>query len=347
MNDVHDDIRAAVDAMCAAAVEREPATADTFDPTLWKELAQTGFTGLGIDERVGGSGGELTDLAVVVETAARHRARIPLAETTFLAGWLLGAAGLSRPDDTPMTASEDLLVVDRGDGAVSGAVSAPWGRHAGHAAVLVERAGELLISVFPLGAPEGPTIVRGANLAGEPRDTLVFDGCPLPERVIKAPAGVERSAILARGALARTVQLAGAADSVLAMSVRHAGEREQFGRSLDRFQAVQHHLAALAAEVSAVRTAAAAAVLAVQADAPGAALAVAAAKATASASAYTVATIGHQIHGAIGYSREHALGSATTRLLSWRDEFGSESHWQDELADMVLGSDSWWHALTS
>jgi len=65
-----------------------------------------------------------------------------------------------------------------------------------------------------------------------------------------------------------------------------------------------------------------------------------------SASAHLVATIGHQIHGALGYSSEHRLGSATTRLWSWRDEYGTESDWQDALADLVLAADAWWPALT-
>jgi acyl-CoA dehydrogenase len=229
---------------------------------------------------------------------------------------------------------------------VSGEVAAPWARHAGHVVVLVERAAELLLTVHALGSPDGPEVEHGTNLAGEPRDTLVFDRCPIPDSVVKAPAAVNRSAITARGALARAVQLAGAADAVLAMSLRHAAEREQFGRPINRFQAVQQQLAALAAEATTMRTAAMAAVLAVQADGDGAELAVAAAKATTSASAHTVARIGHQIHGAIGYSREHRLGSATMRLWSWRDEFGAESEWQDTLADLVLGGEAWWPALS-
>ena len=37
------------------------------------------------------------------------------------------------------------------------------------------------------------------------------------------------------------------------------------------------------------------------------------------------AGIAHQVHGAIGFTHEHALHFATRRLWAWRDEFGSDA----------------------
>ncbi|QJY46071.1 acyl-CoA dehydrogenase family protein [Pseudonocardia broussonetiae] len=333
--ELHEDIRAAVGGMCA-----DPAA--EFDEALWAGLADNGFTLLGVPEQAGGSGGDLDDLAVAVETAARCAAPVPLADTAFVAGWLLAGAGLAIPDLGPMAVSAQALPADA-DGTVSGQVEAAWARHAGHVVVPVLKAGELLVAAFPRA---DLALTQGANLAGEPRDVLTLDRCPLPLLTAPAAAGVDPTAVLRRGALARSVQLAGAADSVLALSLRYAGERVQFGRPLNRFQAVQQSLATLAAHATMMRTSAMAAVLAVQECAPGADLAIAAAKATTSASAAVVATVGHQVHGALGFSREHRLGASTTRLWSWRDEFGDESFWQDVLADLVLAADAWWPALT-
>jgi acyl-CoA dehydrogenase len=148
--------------------------------------------------------------------------------------------------------------------------------------------------------------------------------------------------LLRQGALARSLQLAAAARSVLVSAGRYITEREQFGRPLARFQAVQQQLAVLAAEVTALQVSADAALLAVETDDPGAGVAVAAAKATASAGAQVVASIGHQLHGAIGYSAEYRLGQATTRLWAWREEFGSESYWHDQLAAAVRADGPWW-----
>lgn len=284
------------------------------------------------------------NLAVAVEAAARHAARVPLAETALLAGWVLARTGVQVPDGRPLTVAAGEPRVE--DGRIHGLAAAPWARSTGHAVVVLERAGELLVALQPLGENDGPVVERRTNLAGEPMDIRRFDGCPLPGTVFAAPADVTPAAVHARGALARAIQLAGAADAVLAMTLRHIAEREQFGRTLNRFQAIQQQLARLAAEVAAMRTAALSAVASVQAEDDDADLAVAAAKAATSASAQIVAEIG-QLHGAIGFTREHRLGTATTRLWSWRDEYGNESEWEDMLGDLILASDSWWATVST
>ena len=315
-DDLHEEIRAAV-----GAILKGRDSEDGFDHSLWEDLCDTGFHLLGVPEEIGGSGGGLRELAVVVDLLAFHGAPVPVAESAFMAGWLLTRAGLSIPDGV-VVASIDQASAHRRDGLrLSGRVRAPWARHADH---VVTTAGDGVVAVAPVSAVE-----RQENLAGEPRDVVILDNV---EVVAAAPAGVEPDEVLHRGALVRAVQLAAAARAVLESVRRHVAEREQFGRPLARFQAVQQHLATLAAEVTAMRVSADAAVLAVEAEDPGADIAVAAAKATTSAGAHVVAGIGHQLHGALGYSAEHALGTATTRLWSWREEFGNESHWHDRLA---------------
>lgn len=69
-------------------------------------------------------------------------------------------------------------------------------------------------------------------------------------------------------------------------------------------------------------------------------LPVAAGKARASEGAGAVARIAHQLHGAIGLTSEHVLRLATTRLWAWRDEYGNEATWHDELAVRALHTDA-------
>ncbi|WP_344252620.1 acyl-CoA dehydrogenase family protein [Pseudonocardia hydrocarbonoxydans] len=74
----------------------------------------------------------------------------------------------------------------------------------------------------------------------------------------------------------------------------------------------------------------------------------AAAKARAGEAAGEVARIAHQVHGAIGFTREHDLRLLTTRLWAWRDEDGSDAHWQAELGATVLaaGPEALWPMVT-
>lgn len=55
----------------------------------------------------------------------------------------------------------------------------------------------------------------------------------------------------------------------------------------------------------------------------------------------------HQVHGAMGFTQEHALHFATRRLWSWRDECGAESFWQEWIGRTVCrnGGAALWPSL--
>ncbi|MDX3100975.1 acyl-CoA dehydrogenase family protein [Nonomuraea angiospora] len=337
---MNDDLRAEIRAAVTAILDRR---GEERTGRAWKELSEGGFHLIGVPEAAGGSGGGLGELAVVVDVAAFHALPVPVAETAFLAGWLLARAGLSVPAGMTV-ASLDEARGHRQDGVLrlSGRLRTPWARHADHIVTMARCAEETLVAVIPGDA--GAELVTAENLAGEPRDLLVLDEVAVAASAA-APPGLDATALLMRGALARSVQLAAAARAVLVSARHYVTEREQFGRPLARFQAVQQHLAALAAQVTAMQVSAEAAVAAVEHEDADAGVAVAAAKAATSAGARRVAAIGHQLHGALGYSSEHHLGAVTTRLWAWREEFGNESHWHDHLA-AALHNRAWWPLLT-
>ncbi|WP_344422981.1 acyl-CoA dehydrogenase family protein, partial [Pseudonocardia ailaonensis] len=72
----------------------------------------------------------------------------------------------------------------------------------------------------------------------------------------------------------------------------------------------------------------------------GARAAIATAKARCGEAAGQVARITHQVHGAIGFTREHDLRLLTTRLWAWRDEDGTESEWNAVLGTLALDADA-------
>ena len=315
----------------------------------WKDVAGLGFTALAVPEELGGSGGDLRDAAVVVAEAARQHVPLPIAEANFLAGPLLAAAGIELPDGILTAAAAAGTVATDRAGRLSGTVrNVPWLRDADYLVTLAETADGPAVALLPVTAP-GLTVRPGVNLAGEHRDTAVLDGVA-PARLVRpgnqaAGGGAEtrdwvgsaelHSMAEMLGAAARAVQIGGAAQAVLDLSVRHAGERVQFGRTLAKFQAVQQLLARLAADATTSSVAADAAVLALAERAPGAQLLVAAAKAEASALALEVARAGHQVHGAIGFTAEHELGGHTKRLWSWRQEHGNELYWRGQIGRLV------------
>jgi acyl-CoA dehydrogenase len=122
-------------------------------------------------------------------------------------------------------------------------------------------------------------------------------------------------------------RIAGAARRLLEMTIAHVTTRQQFGRPLAAFQAVQQQLAVLAEEV-------AAATLAAEIGFSGPAFETArsaAAKLRANEAAGEAVRIAHQLHGAIGATADYDLQLYSRALMRWQREGGTSGHWAEVL----------------
>lgn len=307
---------------------------DGFDRETWRHLEDAGLTRLGSTAE---SGGGPTEVALILRSLARHAVTVPLAETDLLGCWLAAEAGLPVPPDGPVTLA-------LGDAARSGdRVRVPAVPYAGDAAavVLALRDGDLLrVAVTEPGAL---SISPGHNAGGEPRDTVVVDPAVAAFTEVRG----RTDELVRRGAWARCMQMVGALDAAVEFSVAHTRDREQFGRPLSAFQAVQHTLATMAGEVERARAAAELAVAAAGCGfhSPQADYAVTVAKVTLGQVVPRVATAAHQLHGAIGATFEHRLWLATMRARSWADEFGDTAHWACRLGRLALAADDPWDVI--
>jgi alkylation response protein AidB-like acyl-CoA dehydrogenase len=213
--------------------------------------------------------------------------------------------------------------------------------------VLTKRDGAPVVALV---AAEGLAIREGTSLAGEPQDTVTFDGAAAISSA-PAPAGLDAMALSRLGAAMRTQQMAGALEHILDQSVQWSLDRVQFGRPIAKFQAVQHNLATLAGEVAAAGAAADTAAEAIAEDGAASERAlrdVAVAKVRVGEAAGNGAAIAHQVHGAMGFTYEHSLHHSTRRLWAWREEFGNETLWAERLGRMIAerGADALWPFIT-
>lgn len=312
----------------AAEVERTGAV----PPEVWNELEGLGFTRVGISEESGGSGGSLLDAVAILISAGGHAAPLPLAET-YAAAWLLEQAGLEIPSGplTFVASTHFDTLACQSDSARGTAHRVPWGRCASAAVVVAEDPDGWRVTALD---PSCSTVSPGADLAGVPCDSLTFDG-----------PGVLGSGLVARAedprwrlGLARTAQMAGALNGILALTVRYTGEREQFGRPIRAFQAVQEHIVTIA-EAAEITTMSVWRAALTSQERPSS-FEIAAAKLVATESALTSVRAAHQAHGAIGMTREYPLHLYTRRLHAWRQELGTELALADCLGRAVRHSGS-------
>jgi len=314
----------------------------------WAALEAGGFTRIAVPEALGGAGLGLAEAFAVFTVCGRAAAPVPLADS-LLAGWLLGAAGIAPPDgplavttayDAPAGvafAGATLAGVAFAGAGVAGAgVAGASFAQAGHVAA-IEGARATLRAMPPAASAPAPLAEDGAR-------PLALSDLAL---IAEAPAPMEEAGFRALAAALRAAQMAGAMERALELALAHAAEREQFGRPLAAFQAIQHHLALIAAETAAARAAADIAAEAAARPLPCADLApFMIAKIRCGEAAGAVAAAAHQVHGAMGFTRAHALGGVTRRLWQWQDDFGTDSFWAAALGESILGARGpLWHDI--
>lgn len=305
---------------------------------LWKEIEEMGLPLIAVPDEKGGVGGTLADMLALLRLAGSHAVPVPLAETA-LANLLIASAG-GGPKAGPAT----LVLGDLkpAGGRLSGKVDrVPFASVADR---FVAVAGGTLAVIAKANAK----VEARPSHAGEPYGTVIFDNAPT-EFSGASPVGTDRALELA--AVVRAMQMAGAADKVLATTVEYCKQRVQFGRPISTFQAIQHMLAELASCVAA--TIASAEAAARDADegglVDGGRFSIAAAKSQASDFAQRIAAIAHQSMGAMGFTHEHILHHYTRRLWVWRRDFGSETFWGEKIGASYAkaGPEALWASLSA
>ena len=320
----------------------------------WTPIFEGGWIGIGVPEERGGQGGTLVEAAAVARAAGRTAAAAPVVESIVSALMVSACpeaedlfaelvAGVHRPTLIPHVVLSDHsgCVIDQG-------LRVPWARHATLIVVIVALAeGGIGLAALPC---DDVALVRGTTLAGEPLDVLELEGNQLPAPVQRL--ALPLSELVAAGALLTASRIVGALEVVAGMSVTYANERRQFGQPIGKFQALAHDLVRQAGQVALANAALGAALDAVLAADTGdgvglahAAPACEVARVIAGQSIPPVAQVAHQVHGAIGFTREHPLHRYTLRLTDWRNQYGSARWWAARVGEAGVKSERWWDAL--
>ncbi len=328
----------------------DEAESGIFAAELWKTLDETGLTLAGISEMVCGSGGGIEDALLIMREVGRFAAPIPLAEN-FIANWLISHARGDhqleksldiRTIEGPLTLAQGDFDID-GKGRLRGAANqVAFARWAKNLLLTATREGERVLCLVPV---ESLKVEHANNMAGEPRDRVSVESALDNYQAMETSPDIDHR-IRILGALSRATMMAGALESLLELSVQYALERQQFGRPIARFQAVQQQLAIVAGEVAASIRAADAVIESASAMDE---LEIAVAKSRIGDAVGISSDIAHQVHGAMGYTMEHVLNHRTRRLWCWREEYGNERYWQQMLGAQVVrgGADNLWQTMTS
>ncbi len=337
-----------------------------YSSELWRKMAGLGWLGLVLPEEHGGAGLNYVDLVVVAEEMGRvllpspfiwtlmfaeavsragseeHKRRflpaIARGELVATAAYLeangswekRGIAMAARKSGAGFVLEGDKLFVNDAHIADFFLVAArTGGKRGGDVTLFAIDAKRPGITVTPLKTMDqtrklGAVAMRGVKASAADVVGEVNHGWPVLEAAID------------RAKVALAAEMMGGAQKVLETTVEYTKVREQFGRPIGSFQAVQHKCANMMVDVEGAKSAVYYAAWAVSNDAPDARTAAAVAKAAAADAFRRTAADGIQVHGGIGFTWEHDMHLYFKRAKSSEFTFG-DANFNREIVAQLIG----------
>lgn len=299
--------------------------------SLDQPILDSGLTLAWVPEASGGVGGSLELGFALIKLAASHAVPSRVVDT-LVANLMLSKSGLQASDRWTALAYAGGTLPLLKQGEVDGVVESAYGACSASSLVVpVLEKGHIRIATF---APSTIEMERQESLAGEEQSRIILRSS-IPGRLSDPVVGMTESGLKQFGAVVRACQIVGALETMVDLTVSYVKKRHQFGRSLGKFQAIQHKVADIVGESALAGAAVQDAVrdLSVLSTpfSDGPLIPIATAKIAASEAAGKVARDSHQSHGAMGFSFEYPLQRYSRRVWSWREDFGSEFYWAKKL----------------
>jgi 3-oxochol-4-en-24-oyl-CoA dehydrogenase len=312
----HESLRATarrfLEARCPPDVPRAYLEAEEEDlPPFWDELAAQGWLGLAVDERYGGQGYGLVEVAVVLEELGWAMAPGPFLPT------VLAAAVISETGTEEQKAEWLPKLVD---GSTPAAVTLSDG--------LVLGGGVAGVLVIPRS--------DGCDIVADPHLTPASSLDPT-RRLARADGESSRPPDRVRdlAAVLFCAEAVGVAGWCLDTASSYAKVREQFGRPIGQFQAVKHKCSNMLVAVEQARAVVWDAVQAAP-DAAASPLPIAVAASIALDAAADCAKDCVQILGGVGFTWEHDAHLYLKRAMSVRQLAGSPGTWRNRVATLAI-----------
>ena len=300
---------------------REVTEADPgYDEAQWKRMAEMGLLGLPFAEEDGGMGAGPIEVAVVAEEIGRVLAPEPYVASVVLAGGLVAELGTDEQRAEvlgSLSSGEKLLAF------ASGEVAEPVIQGARADTIVWEVDGE----VFLVDRPEGITGYRTHD--GGRAAHLEFDRDAATPLGSGGDTAAALDKVFARARIAACHEALGAMDSALRLTTSYLTTRQQFGMTLNRFQALTFRAADMYTDLELTRSIVTWATMGAADGEPGALRdAAARAKLQTVRAARRIGQEAIQLHGGIGVTDEYAVGHVTSRLTAL-------SHWLGDAREQL------------
>ncbi|MBX3026685.1 acyl-CoA/acyl-ACP dehydrogenase [bacterium] len=338
-----------------------------FSEEQWRKMAELGWTGLIVPEQYGGAGLNMVDMVVVLEEMGKVVFPGPFFASAILGGiaidlggseaqkqrWLPGLADgsrratLAQVEESGRWDADGIQLAAQAAGGgftLSGTKLFVHDAHNADLLIVPARSGGRGVNGITMLVVERKAQGVGVRVLKTMDQTrklceVTFDDVAVGADAVLGAVGqgwplLDR--LVDRAKVALCAEMCGGAQKVLEMSVEYAKVREQFGKPIGSFQAIQHKCANMMVQVESAKSATYYAAWAVANDVAEAHLAACMAKAYTSDAYRFVSAEGIQIHGGIGFTWEHDMHLYFKRAKGSEVTFGDATHNRELVAQVVL-----------
>lgn len=338
-----------------------------YNLALWRKMSQLGWMGIDLSEDYGGYGGTLLDLAVLLEEMGRACLPGPFFSTAVLSKYIIVEAGNEeqKRNFLPKLASGEIIITvainEESNGIKAEEIKAsanldkdayilnginlfvPDANISDYMVVSARSSGNAesrqgLVLFCMNSRSRGITINPLTTICEDKQCEVILEKVRVESENMLGQNGngwkyIEK--MLNRATIAKCAEMIGGAEGVLDLTVPYAKERNQFGRPIGSFQAIQHYLADMLMEVKGAKFIT---YLAAWKAAQGLSSNEEAsmAKLWVSKAFYKVCQLSHKIHGAIGFTDEHDLHLYTKRAIMGELTLG-DIYTHEEMIAKALG----------
>ncbi len=315
-----------------AEVRRLMATAEGYDPAVWRQLSEDlALPGIHIPEQYGGAGFGMVELCIVTEELGRALLCAPYFSTAVLAanailnagaeaqksnllpgiakGARLATLAITEPDGNWDPMAIKAVATPDGDGyRIDGVKTYVVDGHVAGLLIVAARAPKTIgsdgLALFTLDADSGGVERRLLESMDATRKIARIDFRGAHANLLGSfDEGIKPILrTLDQAAIALANEMVGGAQMLLDSAVNYSKLRVQFGRPIGSFQAIKHKLADMLLEVELAKSAAYYAAQAAAVDDPEWPALASLAKAAASETYLHTAVECIQIHGGIGFT---------------------------------------------
>jgi len=334
-----------------APVDKTRAASDSIAagelPSWWEEFTANGFNAVHIPEEAGGQGGTLADMACVIEAAAAALLPGPLLSTATASAVAALAGAAATPLLTELADGATAAVVlpehssvhavrDGDSWRLNGSTGTTLGICAAQRILVAAHSGEGADRWFVLDTRSGAGLTveqqRGTDKSTDVGVLHLADHrVPAAAVLTDIPTERARCVVVALAACAA----AGAVRRGVEMAVDFIRVREQFGKPVGSFQALQHKAAVLLVNSEMASAAAWDAVRAIDEPLDQHRLAAASAAVMALAAGPDLTLDALVMFGAIGYTWEHDMHLYWRRATSLAASLGPTTQWERDAGELA------------